>query len=83
MMRLLARDNKGDFYLTIFDNKIPRYAILSHRWEAGELTFEDLKYGSGKLKAGYQKLVFCGEQASRDGLGQNFEGTPGLHLFPL
>jgi hypothetical protein len=33
-----------------------------------EVTFEDLKDGSGKTKNGYKKLRFCGQQAARDGL---------------
>ena len=28
----------------------------------------DLQHGSGKSKAGYDKIRFCGEQARRDGL---------------
>ncbi|KAH8587304.1 P-loop containing nucleoside triphosphate hydrolase protein [Bisporella sp. PMI_857] len=33
-----------------------------------EVTFEDLRDGSGMKKAGYEKTRFCGEQARRDGL---------------
>ncbi|KAG4428331.1 hypothetical protein IFR05_016186 [Cadophora sp. M221] len=38
-----------------------KYAILSHRWEAEETTFEDLQNGTGMKKAGYEKIRFCGE----------------------
>lgn len=32
------------------------------------MTFEDLVGGTGKGKAGYDKIRFCAEQARRDGL---------------
>src|SRR5271155_4413044 len=70
-MRLLEWKSDGDFSLTkdlIHD--IPPYAILSHTWGADteEVTFEDLTDGTGKSKAGYNKIRFCGEQARRDDL---------------
>jgi hypothetical protein len=70
MMRLLEFNNDGYFSLaTFFAHKIPqKYAILSHTWEAEEVTFEDLRDGIGMNKAGYKKIRFCGEQARRDGL---------------
>jgi hypothetical protein len=66
-MRLLQYNNDGDFSLTedLGDN-IPRYAILSHRWEAEEVTFKDIMDGTGRNKAGHEKIRFCGEQAGRD-----------------
>ncbi|KAG4429439.1 hypothetical protein IFR05_015080 [Cadophora sp. M221] len=68
-MRLLQYNNGSDFSLTeFFESDIPKYAILSHRWEAEEVTFEDLQNGTGTNKAGYEKIRFCGEQAERDGL---------------
>jgi len=68
-MRLLQYNNDGDFSLTQFaENDIPKYAILSHRWGAEEVTYNDLLKGTGKSKAGYRKIRFCGEQARRDGL---------------
>jgi len=36
--------------------------------ESEEVTFEDMVTGSGQVKAGYQKLRFCGEQAAKDRL---------------
>jgi hypothetical protein len=33
-----------------------------------EVTFRDLMDGTGKSKAGYDKIRFCGEQAGRDGV---------------
>ncbi len=44
-----------------------RYAILSHTWgkDSDEVTFEDGLEGSGRDKAGYDKIKFCGEQAAK------------------
>ena len=68
-MRLLKYTNDGEFSLSeFFGGDIPRYAILSHRWEAEEVTFKTLTSGTGKKMAGYGKIQFCGEQARRDGL---------------
>jgi len=68
-MRLLQFNKDGDFCLTeFFEDDIPKYAILSHRWEAGEVTFKDLTDGTSKGKAGYGKIQFCGEQARHDKL---------------
>ena len=68
-MRLLQSDDDGNLSLTeFFEDDIPKYAILSHRWGAEEITFKDLTDGTSKVKAGYGKIHFCGEQARRDGL---------------
>ena len=69
-MRLLKYTDDGEFSLIeVFEGDIPRrYAILSHRWEAEEVTLKDLIDGTGKNTAGYGKIHFCGEQARRDGL---------------
>ena len=70
-MRLLEFSSRGELSLTKnLIKDIPTYAILSHTWGADddEVTFDDLKNGSGKRKAGYTKIRFCGEQARRDGL---------------
>ncbi|KAK0715232.1 beta transducin-like protein HET-D2Y, partial [Lasiosphaeris hirsuta] len=69
-MRLLERDDTGEFRLTedLPNNKIPPYAILSHTWGDGEVLFRDLMDGTGKNKAGYAKIRFCGDQARCDGL---------------
>jgi hypothetical protein len=70
-MRFLVQDSKGGFSLTKdLVKDIPAYAILSHTWgdDDQEVTYEDLTENSGKSKAGYQKIRFCGEQAVRDGL---------------
>jgi hypothetical protein len=73
-MRLLERQSDSNFHLTedLLDKDIPRYpyAILSHTWGQAneEITYEDIVEGSGRSKASYKKIEFCGEQAARDGL---------------
>jgi hypothetical protein len=71
-MRLLEQKENGEFSLTkdLLIKDIPPYAILSHTWGADteEVTFKDLTDGTGKSKAGYNKIHFCGKQAVRDGL---------------
>jgi len=72
-MRLLERDDMGEFRLTedlpnIATPEIPPYAILSHTWGDEEVLFKDLEDGTAKNKAGYVKIRFCGDQAGRDGL---------------
>ncbi|OAP64881.1 hypothetical protein AYL99_00853 [Fonsecaea erecta] len=71
-MRLLQALPNGCFRLTedFPDHAVPPYAILSHRWENDdqEVTYEDMEKGLGRDKAGYDKIQFCGEQATRDGL---------------
>ncbi|KAH6699976.1 heterokaryon incompatibility protein-domain-containing protein, partial [Leptodontidium sp. MPI-SDFR-AT-0119] len=68
-MRLLQLDGGGNPSLTeFFEDDIPEYTILSHRWEAEEVTFKDITDGTSRVKASYGKIHFCGEQARRDGL---------------
>src|SRR5882757_300304 len=68
-MHLLEYNNDSEFRLaTFFDDDIPRYAILSQRWGSEEITLADITNGTGKNKAGYRKIRFCGEQARRDSL---------------
>ncbi|KAF2689662.1 hypothetical protein K458DRAFT_237136, partial [Lentithecium fluviatile CBS 122367] len=70
-MRLLRLEDDGEFSLVrLFGKNIPSYAILSHTWGASheEVTFKDIVKGTGKSKAGYAKIRFCGKQAAKDGL---------------
>lgn len=70
-MRLLKIDAGHNVSLTEdLHTNIPPYAILSHTWgeDEAEVTFRDLVENSGKDKNGYKKLLFCGQQATRDGL---------------
>ena len=45
----------------------PPYAILSHRWEAEEVTYQDLQAGRGPSMAGWRKITQCCAQARKDG----------------
>jgi hypothetical protein len=49
-------------------SRIPKYAILSHRWEEGEVTYQDMLSPLGRLsdKAGLTKVRRCCFQAVRD-----------------
>jgi hypothetical protein len=68
-MRLLEINSQGEFSLTYFISRYRTpYAILSHTWGAEEVTFQDLRNGLGKIESGYNKILFCGEQARLDGL---------------
>ena len=42
-----------------FHHEIPKYAILSHRWEEEELTFESLESFSGNTKGSRKVKNFC------------------------
>ncbi|KAF4626630.1 hypothetical protein G7Y89_g11531 [Cudoniella acicularis] len=68
-MRLLKLVGPNEFSLVQVPthNTLP-YAILSHTWIHGqEVTYQDLISGDGKSKTGYDKIKFCGEQATKDG----------------
>lgn len=70
-MRLLKYvDGKFEPPKDLPKDTLPRYAILSHTWGADteEVTFQDLKEGTYTNKSGYQKLLFCEQQARRDGI---------------
>lgn len=68
-MRLLRLKSDDDFELVTFTDNLPSYAILSHTWTDGEeVTYNELVVGTGKNKAGYAKIRFCGERAAHDGL---------------
>jgi len=70
-MRLLTRDENDELRLTEdLVDKVPPYAILSHTWGkiTEEVTFKDMKDGTGKGKVGFHKIEFCAEQAEYDGL---------------
>lgn len=69
-MRLLRIHDNSDFSLVQYVGaSIPKYAILSHTWgpDHEEVSFRDLTEGTGKEKTGYRKLVFCANQAIKDG----------------
>lgn len=57
-MRLLHIGEAQSLEFKEFDvDDIPKYAILSHRWKAEEVLFEDMQPGgSARSKAGYGKV---------------------------
>jgi len=65
IMRLLHTTslNINEFY----GNSIPPYAILSHRWENEEVSFQDLRGDKAAKMAGYGKIRGCCAQAANDG----------------
>lgn len=53
-----------EFYLSA----IPRYAILSHTWGDGEVTFQDISLASGSRKKGWAKITQTCRLAVQHGL---------------
>ncbi|KAH3915831.1 hypothetical protein HBI56_041350 [Parastagonospora nodorum] len=53
-----------------FEDDIPRYAILSHRWGHEEVSFDQLTTSltGAKELAGFVKIRYCADQARSDGL---------------
>ncbi|KAI4598752.1 hypothetical protein KJ359_002644 [Pestalotiopsis sp. 9143b] len=78
-MRLLQLGQDDELSLTRdLIHNIPPYAILSHTWGQGdddEVLFRDIVEKTGKHKLGYQKILFCGQQAKRDGLDYSWVDT--------
>jgi len=65
-MRLI---NVHTFELCEFNGAdIPHYAILSHRWEDEEVTFQDFLNGRGRDMKGWKKIEGCCRIASQDKL---------------
>ncbi|TVY51416.1 Vegetative incompatibility protein HET-E-1 [Lachnellula cervina] len=58
-----------------FDDSLPPYAILSHRWQDDEVSFQDMQTDAARQKAGYTKLKLCCDQAVKDGLGYAWVDT--------
>ncbi|KAI8180571.1 Vegetative incompatibility protein HET-E-1 [Colletotrichum sp. SAR 10_86] len=48
--------------------RVPPYAILSHTWEDGEVTLQDMERQTASAKAGYAKILASCEQTLRDNL---------------
>jgi hypothetical protein len=53
-MRFVSRDLQGKLILTEFlSNAVPKYIIVSHRWQQQEVAYEDMKNGTGKHRQGW------------------------------
>jgi hypothetical protein len=61
-----------------FDDNLPRYAILSHRWQDGEVLLQNMQHGTEKSKGGYWKIKSCCEQAVEDELSHAWVDTSPL-----
>ena len=65
-MRLLnAKSLKLEEFI---DNHVPPYAVLSHRWQDDEVTFQTMQAGSGPAFKGYTKVKQCCDLAIKNGL---------------
>ena len=49
------------------DDEIPPYAILSYRWEDGEVLFNNIQTPEARKMIGYEKVESCCAQAALDG----------------
>ncbi|KAF2468341.1 TPR-like protein [Lindgomyces ingoldianus] len=73
-MRFLRINDDGSFSLIYFvERDVPNYATLSHTWRSHhEATFQDvINCTTPKSIPGgpaFDKLLFCGDQAKKDGL---------------
>ncbi|KAF7950927.1 uncharacterized protein EAE97_002479 [Botrytis byssoidea] len=66
-MRLLDTKDTENLRVQKFSQRnIPSHAILSHRWEEEEVTFEDIKIGNFNQKKGFAKLKECRRRARED-----------------
>ena len=68
-MRLLSLSSSKPRFETFYDDT-PPYAILSHTWgeEEEEVTYQDLRNGTGGHKQGYEKIKECCDRAANEGL---------------
>jgi hypothetical protein len=53
----------------------PPYAILSHRWEAEEVTLQEFSNPESRNKRGYEKIRNCCLQAKKDGYSHTWVDT--------
>jgi hypothetical protein len=72
-IRLLQLRSDGDIvFRETTSSDVPAYAILSHTWEEGEITFQDMQANADMSKtfskAGWRKVQFCAKKAAADGL---------------
>jgi Heterokaryon incompatibility protein (HET) len=69
LIRLLQRKPDGEIvFREPTSGNVPAYAILSHTWGEEEVSLQDVEAGTGKSKAGWEKIDFCARQAAADGL---------------
>ena len=61
-MRLINASNRK-FECFADDRVIPEYAILSHKWGGGEVSYADMINGDCSKSGGFRKIEFCRQQA--------------------
>lgn len=66
-MRLLVTNSDPLRIRNFAASDDPKYAILSHTWGRGEVSFQDLRTGDAEKKLGYQKIKKCCELAALHG----------------
>lgn len=65
-----------------FGANTPPYAILSHRWEEEEVTFQDLLGDRGQNMKGWSKIIGCCNKAIKDGLEFAVSESVAIHPSP-
>lgn len=63
-----------------YDDQIPRYAILSHRWGPDEVSYQDFLAGRTMDGAGYKKILLACKIAAAG--GYQVRSDPGLLSMP-
>ncbi|KFY77505.1 hypothetical protein V499_03135 [Pseudogymnoascus sp. VKM F-103] len=58
-----------------FDGHEPPYAVLSHRWQDGEVSLQEMQNGTAVERPGYVKIVQACALAARDRLGYAWADT--------
>lgn len=67
-MWLLEARSRSLIYFADEREVYSKYAILSHTWHVGEVSFQDISKSSARVLPGYAKIDYACLQAERDGL---------------
>lgn len=68
-MRLLSTTTEyPELHEFISEDEIPAYAILSHRWGDEEVKYEEIADPASRNKKGYQKILWCCQQAAKENI---------------
>lgn len=65
---LKFNDQEEPSLVDYYGSNVPLYGILSYTWGSEEVTYEELKQGTGTNKTGYEKIRFCAKRSDLDGL---------------
>jgi hypothetical protein len=72
-MRLI--NTKTHLFEEFIGDEIPGYAILSHTWGEGEVTYQEYLQGTHKTKKGYRKIRKTCEIAAEAGISYTWVDT--------